>query len=314
MRNEQEYIYMVYRKGSFSKAAQALYLTQPALSIAIQKVENEIGMPLFDRNQKPLALTEAGRIYIEALEQIKALEKKLNSQLLDLTSMNVGNVRIGATSYLLSCILPPVLLRFKKRYPGITLDIVEAGAYELRELLKEQKLDMMLLSRIDEDSLFVGRPAFRDRIILAVPANLSINERLRDRAMTCADIQMGRPWRQDQPCVDLKDWQGVPFILLEPKYELRRRSDTFFAECGIKPNVCMEVSQVVTAYALAQAGLGATFVPDRAVTGHCEDLVFYKLASQHIDRNMQIATNRKSYVSLPAKRFMEMLVAYYRKR
>lgn len=314
MRNEQEYIYMVYQKGSFSKAAQALYLTQPALSIAIQKVESEIGMPLFDRSQKPLALTEAGRIYIEALEEMKLLENRLQSQLLDLTSMNVGNVRIGATSYLLSCILPPVLLRFKKQYPGITLDIVEAGSYELRELLKDQKLDMMFLSRIEEHPFFEGRPAFQDRIIVAVPANLPVNKRIKEFAMTGTDIQMGRPWREDQPCIDLKVLKEVPFILLESKYELRRRSDRFFEECGIQPEVCMEVSQIVTAYTLAQARVGATFIPDRAVTGNCEDLLFYKLDSPYSDRNMQIATNKKSYISSPVKRFIEVLVEYYSRR
>ncbi len=140
MRNELEYIYLVYQKGSFTKAAQALYLTQPALSIAIQKIENEIGMPLFDRNQKPLGLTAAGRIYIDKIEQMRVLETELQSQLLDLTDMNTGTLRIGATSYIISRILPPVLLAFKKEYPGISLDIVEAGAYELKELLRTGSL------------------------------------------------------------------------------------------------------------------------------------------------------------------------------
>ena len=165
-----------------------------------------------------------------------------------------------------------------------------------------------------ENSLFEGHPAFQDRIILAVPAALPINEHLRDRAMTCADVQMGRPWREEQRSVDLKDFQGVPFVLLESKYELRKRSDKFFEECGIQPDVCMEVSQIATSYALALAGMGATFVPDRAVTGNCGELVFYKLSSQHMDRDMQIATNRRSYISTPMKRFIEMLVAYYSRR
>lgn len=311
MRNEQEYIYMVYRKGSFSKAAQALYLTQPALSIAIQKVESEIGMPLFDRSQKPLALTEAGRVYIEALEQMRALEDQLNSRLLDLTSMNVGKARIGATSYLLSCILPPVLLRFKKQYPGITLDIVEAGSYELRELLAEQRLDLTFLSHLEEGSLFRGCPAFRDRILLAVPAALAVNGRARDRAMTGAEVQTGRPWREDQPCVDLAWFREVPFVLLEPKYDLRRRTDSFFEERGVEPQVYMEVSQIVTAYALARAGIGAAFVPDRAVVGGCEELLFYRLPSPRADRDMQVATNRKSYLSNPTQCFIRVLNEYY---
>ena len=58
MQQEMKYIYTVYQKGSFSKAAEALFMTQPALSISVQKVENEIGMPLFNRDKKPLELTK----------------------------------------------------------------------------------------------------------------------------------------------------------------------------------------------------------------------------------------------------------------
>ena len=76
MESEMKYIYTVYQKGSFAKAAQSLYLTQPALSIAVQKVEARIGMPLFDRGQKPLKLTSAGEIYIEKIEEILHIEKE----------------------------------------------------------------------------------------------------------------------------------------------------------------------------------------------------------------------------------------------
>lgn len=77
MEQELKYIYTVYEKGSFSKAARALYLTQPALSIAVQKAEEKIGMPLFDRSQKPLKLTPAGEVYIEKIRQIRQLEDEL---------------------------------------------------------------------------------------------------------------------------------------------------------------------------------------------------------------------------------------------
>lgn len=314
MRNEQEYIYMVYQKGSFSKAAQALYLTQPALSIAIQKIENEIGMPLFDRNQKPLGLTEAGHIYIEKLKQMRMLENELNSQLLDLTSMNTGNVRIGATSYMISCILPPVLLRFKNKYPGVNLDIVEAGAYELKEQLRDQKLDITFISQMGKETQFSSYPAFQDRLILAVPAALPVNAELKELAMTSEDIQAGRHREDTRPSVDLKRFENVPFILLESKYNLRRRTDAFFQEAGTYPSVSMEVAQIVTAYALAQAGIGVTFIPDRAVVKNHRDTVFYKLSYPQAVRDMSIITNKRSYISCAARYFIDMFTAYYRDR
>ena len=87
MQPEMKYIYTVYQCGSFSKAAEKLFLTQPALSISVQKVEHEVGMPLFNRDKKPLELTEAGMIYIQKIEQIQHLEQELAMQLNDLTDL-----------------------------------------------------------------------------------------------------------------------------------------------------------------------------------------------------------------------------------
>ena len=99
MQQEMKYIYTVYQKGSFSKAAESLYMTQPALSISIQKVETEIGMPLFNRDKKPLELTEAGKLYIEKIRQIMHLENELAQQLGDLTSLKTGKLRVGGSHY-----------------------------------------------------------------------------------------------------------------------------------------------------------------------------------------------------------------------
>ena len=90
MQPEMKYIYTVYQCGSFSKAAEKLFLTQPALSISVQKVEHEVGMPLFNRDKKPLEITEAGMIYIQKIEQIQHLEQELAMQLNDLTDLKTG--------------------------------------------------------------------------------------------------------------------------------------------------------------------------------------------------------------------------------
>lgn len=311
MRNEQEYIYMVYQKGSFSKAAQALYLTQPALSIAIQKIEHEIGMPLFDRNQKPLGLTEAGRIYIEKLRQMRILEEELDSQLMDLTSMNTGHVRIGGSSYMVSCIVAPVLLQFKKKYPGIKVDIVESGAYELKEMLRDQKLDLTFISRQEKEDPFVCYPAFQDLLLLAVPAVFPVHQGLEDFALTWEDVRAKRHLDPDHPCVDLQAFRNISFIVLETKYNLRRRTEAFFKEAGISPYISMEVAQIVTTYALVQAGLGAAFVPDRAVVRPDPNTIFYKLPYAQTTRTLYIVTHNRSYISLATKHFIDMFDSYY---
>ena len=105
MQQDFQYIYQVYLDGSFSKAAEHLYLTQPALSIAIQKIENSIGMPLFDRSRRPLQLTAAGEAYIQSIQKIQSLEYDLNQQIRDIQNLNTGLIRFGGSHYVNAYIL-----------------------------------------------------------------------------------------------------------------------------------------------------------------------------------------------------------------
>ena len=171
MQQEMKYIYTVYQKGSFSKAAEALFMTQPALSISVQKVENEIGMPLFNRDKKPLELTEAGKLYVEKIQQIQHLENELSQQLNDLTSLQTGNLRVGGSHYFNSYILPPVIADFKKKWPGINLLLTEAGSYELLDMLKEDLIDLTFNCTPDSHDKLRRMPGFQDTILLAVSLN-----------------------------------------------------------------------------------------------------------------------------------------------
>ena len=79
MLKNMEYVYAVYLNQSFSKAAEELYISQPALSATIKKVEEEIGLPIFDRSSNPIQLTNAGEYYIECIENIMKMEKEMRA-------------------------------------------------------------------------------------------------------------------------------------------------------------------------------------------------------------------------------------------
>ncbi len=100
MQQEHKYIYQVYKAGSFSKAARDLFMTQPALSIAVQKIETALGQQLFDRSCHPLALTEAGKIYIAAIAKAMELEQQMLQELEDLQNMQSGSLKIGGSHFL----------------------------------------------------------------------------------------------------------------------------------------------------------------------------------------------------------------------
>ena len=94
----KKYVCEVYRERSFSKAAQNLYISQPSLSARIKKVEEQIGVPLFDRSTSPLQLTEAGRIYIRAAEEISEIEQRVENAINNLNTLQTGRLSIGASN------------------------------------------------------------------------------------------------------------------------------------------------------------------------------------------------------------------------
>lgn len=312
MQQEMKYIYTVYQKGSFSKAAEALFMTQPALSISVQKVENEIAMPLFNRDKKPLELTEAGKLYIEKIQQIQHLETELSQQLNDLTSLQTGSLRIGGSHYFNSYILPPVIADFKKKWPGIDLQLTEAGSYELLDMLKEDQIDLTFNCTPDPHDKLRRVPGFRDTILLAVSTRFPVNDRLTSAALTTSDI-LSRSYQESGcPSVTMETFADTPFILLSPGNNLYSRSMAFFDDASIHPPLAMQVSQLVTAYHLAQSGIGATFISDWMVTGKHPEMVYYKIDSPLAARVFDIVTPGKNYLSNAQKAFIQLFQEYYK--
>ncbi|MBQ7497491.1 MAG: LysR family transcriptional regulator, partial [Selenomonas sp.] len=131
--HEWRSVLQVAKDGTFSLAAKHLFISQPSLSQCIKKIEGELGMQIFDRSKSPLQLTEAGRIYIEAANQMKDLRKNLLSRVDDLSELRSGQVRIGSSRTRSVCVLADAMVAFHQRYPNIQLSVVEGSTSRLQE-------------------------------------------------------------------------------------------------------------------------------------------------------------------------------------
>ena len=113
------YVYEVYKEQSFSKAAENLYISQPALSSMIKKIETKIGMPLFDRSTIPIQLTECGKKYIKTAEKIMDLENEFAYYVGNLQELKTGRLSVGGTYLFSSFIFPPSIDKFRRAYPHV---------------------------------------------------------------------------------------------------------------------------------------------------------------------------------------------------
>jgi len=310
MRQELSYIYTVYEEGSFSKAAEKLFMTQPALSISIQKIEQSIGMPLFDRSRRPLQLTDAGEIYIDTIRKMMVLEQDQEQRLNDIRDLATGSIRLGGSHYLNAYILPDILAGFNKEYPGITLEILESGSDVLSSMLADRKLDLTFSCNETFMKDFERYEIFEDHLLLAVPAGHEINRKYQDVSLSPGDVLAKKHLSPDCPSVSLSAFSGLEYILLREGNNLHERAWDMFREAGFEPSIKLNLSQLVTAYRLAAANMAATFVSDRLVQKEDDSLVFYKLESAHTTRMFYVLLPNKEYTSRAVKRFIHYLLLH----
>lgn len=300
-----KYIYQVYKDRSFSKAAESLYMTQPALSIAVKRVESNLGAELFDRSRHPLELTQAGEFYIQAIRYIQNMENELTKAIEDLRELRTGTLRIGGTHYLNCYLLAGVLAAFSRDYPGIQLQVMEDSSPKLVEALERWELDLTFSCDPELIDRFEHRPAFHDHILLAAPKTASLAEAIREKALSAADILAKKHLVKDCPEVSLSLFRNMEYILLGTGNNLRDRSIQMFDEAGFKPTVKMTMAQMVTAFRFADNGIGATFISDRLIRSPTSNLLFFKLDSPLTDRLFYFLLPERNYTSFALRAFLE---------
>jgi len=308
MKPELTYIYTVYEEGSFSRAAERLFMTQPALSISIQKIEQSIGMPLFDRSRRPLQLTDAGKIYIDTIQKMMLLESEQEQKLNDIRNLATGVIRLGGSHYLNAYILPKVLTGFSRQYPGIKLEVVEEGSNVLSAMLADQKLDLTFSCNPAFMKEFERYEVFEDHVLLGVPADHEINGKFQDYRLSAEEVAAGKHLSDLCPVADLSAFSELEYILLTKGNNLYDRAGEMFQEAGFEPKVKMSLSQLVTAYRLAAASMAATFVSDRLVKPEDQSMVFYKLGSPHAVRMFYVLLPNREYTSRAVKMFIQYLL------
>lgn len=307
---ENSYILAVYEEKSFSKAAKKLFVSQPALSMAVQRREKELGITIFDRSSPSLCLTDEGRIYIESLEEIRSVERVMKERLSDLSTLASGKVVVSGENFVSSFVLPEILLEFAKRYPGIQVEMVESNSPDLRQQLLSENIDLLVAHDFDA-KLFEARELFSEKVLLAVPFSHPVNKRLEKYAITAESIREGK-FSPDNP-VNLSVFGNEEFLLLKPGNDLHRRASVLCGEAGFQPNVKLALDQLITSYNLAAAGYGISFVTDKLVEKTMiSGCVYYSLDSAFANRTMHIGYKKNRYFTRASSAFVETARDVYR--
>ena len=305
----KKYVYEVYKERSFTKAAQNLYISQPSLSARIKKIEEIIGEPLFDRSTTPLQLTEVGKVYIEAAEEITQIEQRVENYINDLAGLKTGNLAVGASTLFAAYVVPSLITQFNQKFPDVHIQLIEGNTAELEEMLGSNALDFVI-DNYHYDSILYNKELYcEENILLAVPKHFAVNEELGMYQLSYKNIKNKNYLNQKYPAVPLGRFADLPFIMLTQGNDTRTRGDRLCRNVGFKPNIVLEFNQQSTAYMASSTQLGATFISDILVSQlpAFENLVYYKLDGEEAKRKVFFYYKTHKYKTRVMEEFIRMM-------
>lgn len=310
MFSHREIIYTIYREQSFSRAAQKLFIAQPTLSLLVKRLEQQLGVPLFDRSTKPIRLTEAGKEYIAAVENIRQTEVAFKNYLQSVSAMEAGTLGIGSNQLLSSLVLPKYIADFSRTYPKIQLSMLDANSTTLQNEITNGRLDIVVDNHILPDDIFEQVRLTTEHLLLAVPAAFPENEDLLPYRLTYQDILTDHHMKPGDP-VPLNKLKNVPFILMNRDNDTRKVTDSIFQDAKFSPNVLFELDRLTTLYSYIELGAAASVVSDTLVrniqTKNPERVYFYRLNPKFSHRGIYVSFKKNKYQSPAMQTFIQLL-------
>lgn len=291
---ELKYITTIAECGSFTDAANLLYVSQPSLSHMVARVEQRLGVRLFDRSRMPLIPTYAGEVYLRYAEKILSTSQLMEHELRDIAGSKKGRIRIGIPYERAAYMLPRITARFRREYPGIQLEIADASGAKLMELLDRGRIDFAVMP------IYQGHPGIESRLIYQEELFLSAVPEM----ITPEDLVPGTP-----DVVDIEKLRSKPFILQKEGKAIRVAVDLLLGAYHIKPLIAQVISGNMAAYGLSCSGMGVAIIPEITVllSGKNEQGKLFRLGSKvPVFWEIKAVYRQKAYMGEAENRFIEI--------
>lgn len=268
-----------------TEAAAELRISQPTLSRALARLEEQLGTPLFDRVNRRLRLNAYGAILLEHARRSIAEMRSATERISALRDPDTGTVRLAFLHSQASWFVPDLLRRFRAEAPRVQFDLVQGAAHEIVDRLAGGQVDLAITSPRPEG--YRWRGLYMERLCLAVPRGHRFADRARLR---------------------LAEADGEPFVALAPGFGLRQLTDELCAEAGIAPQIVFEAMEIPTMEGLVAAGFGVAVVPVPRRERAEPDAVYVPLAQASAKRQLGLAWSTERPLPPAAARFAEFVI------
>ncbi len=282
--------YTVARCGSLTKAAEELYISQPAVSQAIKQLETQLGTPLFNRMRKGMELTAQGGVLVykdveKALKLLGGVEEKLA----ELRETATGTLRIGASASIFQYILSGKIVEFRNRYPQVKIELISDVSPKIIEFLKTDRCDVGFLNLpiADDDEIQLGEPI---QILHDVFVTGKAFSDLRGRELSLGDIQQ------------------YPLLLMKEHTVARTSFENFCRSFGVKISPSVEVDSWDFMKRLVTNGMGIGCIPREYALRRLSEGILYELNVQPSLplRSIGMAIPKNSNMQFALRAFIEL--------
>jgi DNA-binding transcriptional LysR family regulator len=275
----------VARCGSFSEAAGQLHMAQPAVSIAVRKLEQELGLALFDRSGRRVQLTAEGRELLRRAEAILGQVAELEQALGERRHLLQGELTISCPSMVATYYLPDLLGAFLGEHPGLSASVSQQGTGHIREQLLRDELELGVISDPPEAG---DLDALQQVPLLEQPILLCMHA--------------GHPWAGRRE-VGIEELHGSPMVVYESGYFIRERLDSLCAARGVSPDLRMQSNFLPLLVRMVKQGLGTTIGLEIMARGE-PDIVAVPLAGD-ARISMALAKRRGRVISRANQAFLD---------
>jgi DNA-binding transcriptional LysR family regulator len=284
-----EYFRAVARAQHVTRAAEALGVSQPALSRAIARLERELGVDLFDRRGRAVQLNRFGRAFSARVERALGEIERGRRELAGLGGLEGGVVSLGFLHTLGIQVIPELVGAFRASFPGVTFSLMQNASDTIYRHLWESEVDLCFASPPADDEGIVWTELFREELFLVVPAS----HRLAGR-----------------DSVRLEEIAGEPFVSFRQAYSIRQLIDDLCRQAGFTPAIAFEGEEVGTVRGFVAAGLGVALLPAPARPGS-SDPPHLRVSAPHCERRLGLAWLQGRFHGAAARRFRDFVLSRF---
>ncbi|MCC8435032.1 LysR family transcriptional regulator [Brevibacillus sp. M2.1A] len=281
-----QYFLTVARMEHVTEAARSLHVTQSSLSKTIQRLEEDLGVPLFDRTGRKLRLNEFGSKFLCRVERALFELEQGKLELRDLSNPEHGTLELAVTT---ASTLPNILREFRKKRPDIQFHVQMLSTQEMVTLLHRGEVDFCLSSPPVQDDDIECQIVFIDPILVAVPRG----HRLADRSI-----------------VSLTELKDESFVGVKKGYGTRDLVDTICKSVGFAPTYVYEGDEPARLIQLVEAEIGIAFIPSTARDSR-EQISYLRVENHELVREIALLWHKSRYISRAAQEFREVVVDYF---